>query len=160
MKNPGKYPIDPPTSLDRRLERMFDLFKIIFADHDIDDDERQLIKKYAIGLGYSNDSADIVISRAGASSVTELCIVGKPVIFIPSPNVAEDHQTKNAMAVVNKDAAIIIKEEDLEADFENKFLQLIAAPKRQIELGKNIKALALVNATKDIVNEVEKLLNK
>ncbi|MGJ8734701.1 MAG: TerB family tellurite resistance protein, partial [Cellulophaga sp.] len=64
MKNPGKYPIDPPTSLDRRLERMYDLFKIICADHNIDDDERLLIKKYAIGLGYSNESADQVISRS------------------------------------------------------------------------------------------------
>lgn len=64
MKNPNKYPIDPPTSLDRRLERMYDLFKIIFADHEIDDEERALIKKYAIGLGYSNDAADQVITRS------------------------------------------------------------------------------------------------
>lgn len=105
-------------------------------------------------------AADVVISRAGASSVSELCIVGKPVIFIPSPNVAEDHQTKNAMAVVDKDAALIIKEEDLEADFQNKFSQLVASKERQNELGKNIKQLALVSATKDIVNEVEKLLKK
>jgi UDP-N-acetylglucosamine--N-acetylmuramyl-(pentapeptide) pyrophosphoryl-undecaprenol N-acetylglucosamine transferase len=103
-------------------------------------------------------AADVVISRAGASSVSELCIVGKPVVFIPSPNVAEDHQTKNAMAIVNNDAAIIIKEEDLEADFENKFSQLIASPEKQKELGGNIKKIALVNATKQIVDEVEKLL--
>ncbi|WP_053971322.1 undecaprenyldiphospho-muramoylpentapeptide beta-N-acetylglucosaminyltransferase [Mangrovimonas sp. ST2L15] len=103
-------------------------------------------------------AADIIISRAGASSVSELCIVGKPVIFIPSPNVAEDHQTKNAMAVVNRQAALLIKEEDLDVDFENKFSQLMASPEKQEELGKNIKDLALVNATKDIVNEVEKLL--
>ncbi|GGD20905.1 undecaprenyldiphospho-muramoylpentapeptide beta-N-acetylglucosaminyltransferase [Hyunsoonleella pacifica] len=103
-------------------------------------------------------SADIIISRAGASSVSELCIVGKPVIFIPSPNVAEDHQTKNAMAIVNQDAAIMIKEEDLDADFENKFSQLIASQEKQNELGGNIKKLALVNATKDIVDEIELLL--
>ncbi len=105
-------------------------------------------------------AADIVISRAGASSVSELCIVGKPVIFVPSPNVAEDHQTKNAMAIVKNDAAMIIKEEDLDADFENKFSQLIASSDRQKVLGENIKKLALVNATKDIADEVEKLLNK
>ncbi|WP_027137179.1 undecaprenyldiphospho-muramoylpentapeptide beta-N-acetylglucosaminyltransferase [Gaetbulibacter saemankumensis] len=103
-------------------------------------------------------AADIVISRAGASSVSELCIVGKPVIFIPSPNVAEDHQTKNAMAVVNKDAALIIREDELDVDFENKFSSLIASPERQKELGTNIKKMALVNATKDIADEVEKLL--
>ena len=105
-------------------------------------------------------AADVVISRAGAISVSELCAVGKPVIFIPSPNVAEDHQVKNAKAIVDKKAAMMIKEEDLNADFENKFSQLIANPNRQKELGENIKSLALVNATNQIVDEVEKLLNK
>jgi len=105
-------------------------------------------------------AADVIISRAGASSVSELCIVGKPVIFIPSPNVAEDHQTKNANAIVDKNGAILIKEEDLEIDFENKFSQIVKSPEKQQELGKNIKQLALVNATKDIADEVEKLLNK
>ena len=104
-------------------------------------------------------AADIIISRAGASSVSELCIVGKPVIFIPSPNVAEDHQTKNANAVVNKNGAILIKEADLEIDFENKFSQLVNSKEKQQELGENIKKLALVNATKDIADEVEKLLS-
>jgi UDP-N-acetylglucosamine--N-acetylmuramyl-(pentapeptide) pyrophosphoryl-undecaprenol N-acetylglucosamine transferase len=105
-------------------------------------------------------AADIIISRAGAISVSELCIVGKPVIFIPSPNVAEDHQTKNANAIVNKNAAILIKENDLDIDFENKFSSLIQSKNKQEELSKNIKELALRNATKDIVDEVEKLLNK
>ena len=103
-------------------------------------------------------AADIVISRAGAGSVSELCIVGKPVIFIPSPNVAEDHQTKNANAIVEKNGALLIKEEDLEIDFENMFSQLIASREKQKELGENIKKLALINATKDIADEVEKLL--
>ncbi|MCK5401660.1 MAG: undecaprenyldiphospho-muramoylpentapeptide beta-N-acetylglucosaminyltransferase [Flavobacteriaceae bacterium] len=105
-------------------------------------------------------AADIIISRAGAGSVSELCIVGKPVIFIPSPNVAEDHQTKNANAIVDKQGAILIKEEDLEVDFENKFSQLVNSKEKQIELGTSIKKLALVNATKDIADEVEKLLKK
>ena len=105
-------------------------------------------------------AADIIISRAGASSVSELCIVGKPVIFIPSPNVAEDHQTKNAKAIVEKEGAILIRENDLEVDFENKFSQLVNSNEKRETLGENIKKLALVNATKDIVDEVEKLLNK
>jgi len=105
-------------------------------------------------------AADIIISRAGAGSVSELCIVGKPVIFIPSPNVAEDHQTKNANAIVKKNGAVLIKEEDLEIDFENNFSQIVNSPEKQKELGTNIKELALVNATKDIVDEVEKLLKK
>ncbi len=110
-------------------------------------------------MDYAYAAADIVISRAGASSVSELCIVGKPVIFIPSPNVAEDHQTKNAMAIVDHDAAMLIKEEDLDADFENKFSQLIATPEKQKQLGAHIKEMALINATNDIVDQVETLLN-
>ncbi|MFI0428289.1 undecaprenyldiphospho-muramoylpentapeptide beta-N-acetylglucosaminyltransferase [Mariniflexile sp. HMF6888] len=116
------------------------------------------VYEFLNNMDFAYAAADIVISRAGASSVSELCIVGKPVIFVPSPNVAEDHQTKNAMAIVDKDAAMIIKEEDLEADFENKFSQLIASPEKQKKLGSNIKKLALVNATKQIADEVEKLL--
>jgi len=103
-------------------------------------------------------AADFIISRAGASSVSELCVVGKPVVFIPSPNVAEDHQTKNALAIADRDAALLIKESDLEVDFENRFSQLVAAPEKQAQLGKNIKQLQLVNATRDIADEVEKLL--
>ncbi|MFP4845183.1 undecaprenyldiphospho-muramoylpentapeptide beta-N-acetylglucosaminyltransferase [Winogradskyella sp. PE311] len=103
-------------------------------------------------------AADIIISRAGAISVSELCIVGKPVIFIPSPNVAEDHQTKNAKAVVDKNAAILIKEKDLELKFEDSFLELISDEEKRNELSKNIKQLALINATNAIVDEIESLL--
>lgn len=105
-------------------------------------------------------AADIIISRAGASSVSELCIVGKPTVFIPSPNVAEDHQTKNANAIVDKGGAVLIKEADLDVDFENKFSQIVHSNEKQNELSENIKKLALINATKDIVDEVEKLLKK
>lgn len=105
-------------------------------------------------------AADVIISRAGASSVSELCVVGKPVIFIPSPNVAEDHQTKNAKAIADKNAAILIKESDLDAEFENHFDTLMEASEKRDTLAQNIKQLALVNATKDIVDEVEKLLKR
>ena len=118
------------------------------------------VYEFLNNMDFAYAATNIVISRAGASSVSELCIVGKPVVFIPSPNVAEDHQTKNAMAIVNNDAAIIIKEEDLDADFENKLSQLIASPQKQKQLGENIKKLALINATKQIADEVEKLLKK
>jgi UDP-N-acetylglucosamine--N-acetylmuramyl-(pentapeptide) pyrophosphoryl-undecaprenol N-acetylglucosamine transferase len=116
------------------------------------------VYEFINSMDLAYNAADIVISRAGAGSVSELCIVGKPVIFIPSPNVAEDHQTKNAMAVVKSDAAIMIKEADLDVDFENKFSQLVASPEKQKEFGENIKKLALINATKEIADEVEKLL--
>jgi UDP-N-acetylglucosamine--N-acetylmuramyl-(pentapeptide) pyrophosphoryl-undecaprenol N-acetylglucosamine transferase len=103
-------------------------------------------------------AADFVISRAGASSVSELCLVGKPVVFIPSPNVAEDHQTKNALAIVNKNGAILLKENQLDATFETIFLDLISNENLQKELSKNIKKLAKPNATKEIVDEIVKLI--
>ena len=97
-------------------------------------------------------AADVIISRAGASSVSELCVVGKPVIFIPSPNVAEDHQTKNARAIADKQAAILLRESDLNEQFANTFGKLIADETQQEALSAHIKALAQPNATKDIVN--------
>jgi UDP-N-acetylglucosamine--N-acetylmuramyl-(pentapeptide) pyrophosphoryl-undecaprenol N-acetylglucosamine transferase len=103
-------------------------------------------------------AADIVISRSGASSVSELCIVGKATIFIPSPNVSEDHQTKNAKAIVDKGGAILIKESDLESEFNAVFEALIKDQGKQESLIENIKKLALPNATKDIVEEIKKLL--
>lgn len=102
--------------------------------------------------------ADIVISRAGASSVSELCLVGKPTIFIPSPNVAEDHQTKNAKAVVDKRGAILLKENELDEQFETVFTELLSNESQQKELSENIKKLAKPNATKDIVEEILKLV--
>lgn len=103
-------------------------------------------------------SADVIISRAGASSVSELCIVGKPVIFIPSPNVAEDHQTKNAQAIVEAKGAILLKESELDSQFSIVFEALLKDKARQNQLSENIKKLAMPNATKAIVKEIKKLL--
>lgn len=104
-------------------------------------------------------AADFIISRAGAGSISELCIVGKPVIFIPSPNVAEDHQTKNALAVVNSNAALLLKESEL-GTFQSNIEALLENEALQQTLSKNIKKLALPNATKDIVEEIVKLINR
>jgi len=134
--------------------------KLYHEQYKLDGHNKQVrLHPFINKMDYAYAAADIIISRAGAGSVSELCIVGKPVIFIPSPNVAEDHQTKNAMAVVKEHAAIMIQESELEVDFENKFTQLIASEDKQKELGGNIKKLALIDATKDIADEVEKLLN-
>lgn len=103
-------------------------------------------------------AADIIVSRSGASSVSELCIVGKPVVFIPSPNVTEDHQTKNAQAIVDKVGAILLKETQLDTQFQPVFADLLSNDEKQRTLGENIKKLAKVNATKDIVEEIVKLL--
>lgn len=102
--------------------------------------------------------ADVIISRAGASSVSELSIVGKPTIFIPSPNVAEDHQTKNAKAIADKNGAILIKESELDIRFEDVFSEVVKNEELQKELSQNIKELAKPNATKDIVDEIVKLI--
>ncbi len=103
-------------------------------------------------------ATDFVITRAGASSVSELCLVGKPTVFIPSPNVAEDHQTKNAKAIVDKNGAILLKESELEEKFETTFSDLISNENLQLSLSQNIKKLAKPNATKDIVEEIIKLI--
>ncbi len=103
-------------------------------------------------------AADMIISRAGASSVSELAIVGKPTIFIPSPNVAEDHQTKNAKAIADKNGAILIKESELDMRFKDVFSEVVNNEELQRELRENIKSLAKPNATKDIVDEIVKLL--
>ncbi len=109
-------------------------------------------------MDFAYAAADIVISRSGASSVSELAIVGKPVIFIPSPNVAEDHQTKNAEAIVNKQGAVLLKEKELDEQFEGVFQNLLNDKQQQQSLSENIKALALPNATKQIVDEIIKLV--
>ena len=106
------------------------------------------------------NAADVIISREGAGSVSELCIVGKPVIFIPSPNVAEDHQTKNAAALLAKGASLLIREKDLDMEFDSVFSDLMQSEEKRGYLGTNIKKLAMPNAAKDIVGEIEKLLSK
>ena len=109
-------------------------------------------------MNLAYDEADIIISRAGASSISELCIVGKPVIFIPSPNVAENHQYKNAKNLVIKNAAVLIEEKNLETDFVKSFTDLINNTELQLELSNSIIKNAKQNATIDIVNEIERLL--
>jgi UDP-N-acetylglucosamine--N-acetylmuramyl-(pentapeptide) pyrophosphoryl-undecaprenol N-acetylglucosamine transferase len=103
-------------------------------------------------------AADIIISRAGALSVSELSLVGKPVIFIPSPNVAEDHQTKNAQAIVNNKAAWLLKDVEAVGHLKEKVDQLIQDPALIVDLGKNILSLAKPDAANAIVNELEKLI--
>lgn len=104
-------------------------------------------------------ASDFIISRAGAGSISELCIVGKPVIFIPSPNVAEDHQTKNAKAIVDQHGALLLRESELDT-FPIVFETLLKDEGKQQHLAENLKELALPSATSNIVNEIEKLLNK
>ncbi len=110
-----------------------------------------------IDLAYH--AADFIISRSGASVISELCIVGKPVIFIPSPNVAENHQLKNAKAITEKQAAILIQEKDLKNSLKKQINNLNSSSDLRNKLSKNIKKLAKVNATTLIADEIKNILN-
>lgn len=102
--------------------------------------------------------SDVVVSRAGALSVSELCLVGKPVIFVPSPNVSEDHQTKNAMSLVEKGAALMVKDIDSVEQLIPASLELLHDKNKREELSKNILGLAMPNAAEDIADEIIELI--
>ena len=104
--------------------------------------------------------ADLVISRAGASSISELCLLGKPAILVPSPNVAEDHQTHNAMALVNKNAAVLVKDKEAKEQLISIALSLIQDDQQLQLLHQNILTLALPDSALRIAEEVIKLANK
>src|SRR5690606_31152503 len=103
-------------------------------------------------------AADIVVSRAGALSISELCLVGKPVIFVPSPNVAEDHQTKNALSLVKKNAAIMVSDQEAPEKLVDEAIRLFASEEERNDLGQQISKLAMPEATRNIVNEIMKLI--
>ena len=105
-------------------------------------------------------AADVIVGRAGAITISELCLVGKPVVLIPSPNVAEDHQTKNAMALVEKDAAVLVKDSETGEWIIRKPLEILKNPAWAGSLGKNILKLAKPNAAEDIAGEVVNLAMK
>ena len=133
--------------------------KLYFEEYQrYNDNENVQVKAFIDRMDLAYAAADIIISRAGASSVSELCIVGKPVIFIPSPNVAEDHQTKNAQSITEKNAALLLKEGELDTKFAEAFNNLLNDENLQATLSENIRKLATVNATKDIVDEIVKLI--
>lgn len=108
-------------------------------------------------MDYAYAAADCIIARAGAGTISELCVVGKPVILVPSPNVAEDHQTKNALALVNKNAAILVKDSEATNTLIKSAVQLLKDDKRREELGVNIKKLALLDADEVIAKHIVEL---
>ncbi len=120
--------------------------------------DRVQVRPFIQEMSQAYAAADLIISRAGAGSVSELCLVGKPVLFIPSPNVAEDHQRKNAEAIVRKDAALMLRETELEENFEPLLRELVSDPARMRRLGDNIRQLARPDATAHIVDEIEAIL--
>ena len=105
-------------------------------------------------------AADLVISRAGAGSISEFCLLHKPVILVPSPNVAEDHQTQNALALVRKEAAIYVKDNEAQTRLMDVALQAITDSEKLESLSKHIATLALPDSANIIAQEVLKLIEK
>jgi UDP-N-acetylglucosamine--N-acetylmuramyl-(pentapeptide) pyrophosphoryl-undecaprenol N-acetylglucosamine transferase len=105
-------------------------------------------------------AADLIIARAGAGTISELCLVGKPVVLVPSPNVAEDHQTKNAMALVKNNAAVLVKDANAKQELIPKALELLKNKEQLESLSAEIKKLAMPNAADIIADEVLKLVKR
>ena len=112
---------------------------------------------FIVRMDYAYAIADVIISRAGAGTISELSLVGKPVVLVPSPNVAEDHQTKNAMALVNKNAAIMVKDSNAKTELVDWVLNLVHNEDKMDDLSKNIEGMALRYSAKIIAEEVLKL---
>ena len=108
-------------------------------------------------MDYAYEAADLVISRSGACTVSELCLVGKPTLFVPSPNVAEDHQTKNAMALVEKGAAAMVKDSEAVERAMEEALLLVGDRERLSRLSENIEKLAIGDSAERIVRELKKI---
>ena len=117
-----------------------------------------IVKDFISRMDYAYAIADVVISRAGASSVSELCLVKKPTIFVPSPNVAEDHQTKNAMALIEKDAAMMIEDEFAEEQLVDEAIKLLKDDYRANIYSENIATLGKHNSAERIVEEIYKIV--
>jgi UDP-N-acetylglucosamine--N-acetylmuramyl-(pentapeptide) pyrophosphoryl-undecaprenol N-acetylglucosamine transferase len=111
-------------------------------------------------MDYAYAAADMVVSRAGAGTISELCLLAKPAILIPSPNVAEDHQTKNALALTQKDAAILIADKDAERLLIPKALEVVNNDRQLLQLGANIVPLARQHSAERIADEVIRIINK
>ena len=118
------------------------------------------VTDFISNMGIAYRAADLVISRAGAGSISEFCLLQKPVILVPSPNVAEDHQTKNALALVNKNAALYVKDVDAKDKLVDEALQAVKQPELLTNLSKNIAELAFTDSANVIAKEVIQLAEK
>jgi UDP-N-acetylglucosamine--N-acetylmuramyl-(pentapeptide) pyrophosphoryl-undecaprenol N-acetylglucosamine transferase len=117
------------------------------------------VNDFITKMEYAYAAADIVISRAGAIAIAELCVMKKPVLFVPYPHAAEDHQTVNAMSLVNKNAAMLVKDHEAVEKMIPVIIELSKDEARQNELRKNIGELAIANADEKIVEQIIKSLN-
>lgn len=119
--------------------------------------ENLIVTDFISDMSEAYAAADLVISRAGAGSISEFCLLGKPVILVPSPNVAEDHQTKNALALVQQNAALYVTDAEARRILLPQAINTVTDPAKLESLGRNILQLAKPNAASDIADEVIKL---
>ncbi|TKD66782.1 undecaprenyldiphospho-muramoylpentapeptide beta-N-acetylglucosaminyltransferase [Flavobacterium sp. ASW18X] len=147
-----------PFFKEKQVQVLWQCGKLYHEEYKKYNEKSVLVRAFLNEMNKAYAMADFIISRAGAGSVSELCLVGKPTLFIPSPNVAEDHQTKNAQALMQKHAALMLKENELKEKFQVVFNEMLTSKDLQKQLSENIKALALPQATEMIVDEIEQLL--
>jgi UDP-N-acetylglucosamine--N-acetylmuramyl-(pentapeptide) pyrophosphoryl-undecaprenol N-acetylglucosamine transferase len=121
---------------------------------------RVFITAFINRMDMAYSAADIIISRSGAGTISELAVVGKPVILVPSPNVAEDHQTKNALSLVQKNAAVLVHDRDAESSLLKEAIMLLNDEKRREELSENIKKLAISDSAERIAREILKMIRE
>jgi UDP-N-acetylglucosamine--N-acetylmuramyl-(pentapeptide) pyrophosphoryl-undecaprenol N-acetylglucosamine transferase len=133
-------------------------FKVLEEELSLPSNVKMLRFIERMDLAYA--AADVIVSRAGATSISELSIIGKPTILIPSPNVSEDHQTKNAMVLVNNAAAVLVKDAVAKETLFQQIVDLLNSSETMDYLSKNIKKMGMPNATEEIVNACQELVSK
>ena len=111
-------------------------------------------------MDYAYAAADVVVSRSGAGTVSELCLVAKPVVFVPSPNVAEDHQTKNARALEAKGAAVVVPDAECRERAMDRAVALLQDREQLAAMSRNLEALARPDAAERIVDEILKVMDR
>jgi UDP-N-acetylglucosamine--N-acetylmuramyl-(pentapeptide) pyrophosphoryl-undecaprenol N-acetylglucosamine transferase len=148
--------------IDARVQVIWQTGKIYFEDikKQLENKDLRRVRVFdfvkQMDLAYA--AADVVIARAGALSISELCLAKKPCILVPSPNVAEDHQTKNAMSLVNENAAVLVKDMQAKEQLVSEALKLVYDESRCEKLSNQIAKLAKPNATIEIVDEIERMM--
>lgn len=150
-----------PLFQEKKVQVLWQCGAYYFPEYKHLESDRVRILPFVENMRAAFSLADVIISRAGASSVSELSVVGKPVIFVPSPNVAEDHQTKNAQSIADQNAALLLKETDITTHFTPLFTALLSDENKRKELSENFRKLARPYATQEIVDKIsEKLKEK
>ncbi|MGB2087724.1 MAG: undecaprenyldiphospho-muramoylpentapeptide beta-N-acetylglucosaminyltransferase [Psychroflexus salarius] len=139
------------------LQLIWQTGKIYYQTYQSKQSKSVKVKQFIEDMNLAYSAADIIISRAGAGTVSELATVGKPVLFIPSPNVAENHQFKNAQSICDQNAGVMIEEQNLEPEFQDLMSQLITDQNLKLKLANNLKNLAKPEATQHIVDEVKRI---